>query len=453
MIRRQILVCLLAIPLVFAVRPRYGGEITVRLNEPVSTALNTANYSNLIFYSLIYENFFYLTASGEIGSHIFDEFYYNASSHILTLSLRGNLSFSNGGAVTVQHVQNSLNVFLSLNLLNVSRLTKLIKSITAKGNEVYIELNYDVPDVLNLLTVPELVLVDESGREFSGPFYPAEWPKNQYVLLKANPFYAGGRTFLDAIRVVFQDTPNCDIFLGVPGIGGKDYTEHQAGVYQNAYLCFPKPDISQNTRLAMYSLLRQFQQTLGPRYQVLTALTAADESPVTLQIKLLPQAKIKSLLRFADVKLYLLSSLDEIEKSLVKFFQDSGINITVSLIDDAQLSNFMATSPAQFVLMGKLFQKKTPIGEKISRIVRESTFDQFSDKYLLMLAELDEMKAVQNDTYYMNQIAKISEKIADDGFILPLYKKTFSLYINKRIQAVTVDAVGRPNLGQANVSN
>ena len=51
--------------LVYAIKPYYGGEISIKLNEPTSFTLNTANYSNLIFYSLIYENFFYLQKDGD----------------------------------------------------------------------------------------------------------------------------------------------------------------------------------------------------------------------------------------------------------------------------------------------------------------------------------------------------------------------------------------------------
>ena len=75
----------LALTLVFAIKPYYGGEINIRLNEPASFNLNTANYSNLIFYSLIYENFFYLKKDGEIFSNVFQEYRYIADYHIFAL--------------------------------------------------------------------------------------------------------------------------------------------------------------------------------------------------------------------------------------------------------------------------------------------------------------------------------------------------------------------------------
>ncbi len=71
------LALLLAALLGGAIKPYYGGEITMRLNEPTSFHLNTANYSNLIFYSLIYENFFFLKKNGEITSNVFQDYRYD----------------------------------------------------------------------------------------------------------------------------------------------------------------------------------------------------------------------------------------------------------------------------------------------------------------------------------------------------------------------------------------
>ena len=70
----KIAVALLALSFIFAVKPYYGGEISIRLNEPEEFAFTPSSYSNLIFYSLIYENFFYLKKNGDIQSHIFQEY-------------------------------------------------------------------------------------------------------------------------------------------------------------------------------------------------------------------------------------------------------------------------------------------------------------------------------------------------------------------------------------------
>jgi len=94
----------LALLLGAAIKPYYGGEITIRLNEPTSFHLNTANYSNLIFYSLIYENFFYLKKTGEISSNVFQEYRYDPTGKTLLLTVRDTLSSANGKDLTAKNI-------------------------------------------------------------------------------------------------------------------------------------------------------------------------------------------------------------------------------------------------------------------------------------------------------------------------------------------------------------
>ena len=53
----------------------------------------------------------------------------------------------------------------------------------------------------------------------------------------------------------------------------------------------------------------------------------------------------------------------------------------------------------------------------------------------------------------MEQLARISETIINDGFIFPLFQKNYSLYIRKVWQALEIDYYGRPLLQKAGKTN
>ncbi|HSQ34479.1 MAG TPA: ABC transporter substrate-binding protein [Candidatus Binatia bacterium] len=273
----------LACVLVFAIRPYYGGQISVKLNEPTSFTLNTANYSNLILYSMIYENFFYMQKNGTITTNVFEDYRYDAPSKTLILTVKDNLSFSNGKPLTAKNIQISLKMFLGANLFVASKLNKVIKNIRVSENQVLVELLADKADILDMLTVPELVVLAENEQSFSGPFYPQEWEKSRHLVLKANPFYAGGRTYLDAVKVVFTDEALPDVFLSAPKVHRENFSEFDSGIFQNIYLCFLQGDVGQNTKIALYTLLKKFNADTGSKYRELNTLTRDEESPVSIR--------------------------------------------------------------------------------------------------------------------------------------------------------------------------
>ena len=438
-----------------AIKTRYGGTLAIRLNEPTSFSLNTANYSNQIFCSLIYENFFYLNAKGEIFSNLFQSTIYDSNSKVLALALKDNLSFSNGKPLTANHILISLKIYLSQKLLSSSKLSKIVKNIRLADNQVLVELFFDTPDILSMLAAPELVVMadTEQSQAFSGPFYPDQWEKSRFLILKANPFYPGGRTYLDAVKMTFTDDGLPEIFLAKPAITRKDYREFDSGIFQNIYLCFPQPDVGQNTRIALFTLMQRFNEASGLGFAKLHSLTRDDESPVSIQIKTIPAARVTSILKYADIKLYILSSLTEIENSLNQFLKDERVKIETLFIDDNQFSNFLETAAVKFLLIDKIFQKKNPIEEKISQILKETSFSQFNEKYLRMLSELQEVAYIHNQELLLEQVAKINEAIIRDGFILPLFQKHYSLYLKNTIKGAEVDGFGRPLLHRATIGN
>ncbi len=170
-----------------AIKPNYAGEARIRLGEPATFAFSPSNYSNLVFYALIYENFFYLEGGGRLRSNLFSAHHYDKEARALVLELGRNLSFSDGSPVTPGHIIKSLEAFVSRNLHGARQLGKQIRRMRVEKNSVVLELTSHLPDAVFSLAVPELILQADRESVFSGPFVPVEWEQGRHILLKANP--------------------------------------------------------------------------------------------------------------------------------------------------------------------------------------------------------------------------------------------------------------------------
>jgi MarR-like DNA-binding transcriptional regulator SgrR of sgrS sRNA len=440
----KFLLMLISLAFIFAIKPNYGGEIKIKLNEPDTLSYTSSNYSNMIFYSLIYENLFYMQSNGYVYSHLFSSYVYNTQLTRLQLQLKDNLCFSNGKPISGQNIKYSLEFFLNLNYYYSTKLRKVIKRISVSQNSINIELYYDYPDILSLLSAPELVLISGENQVFSGMYVPIEWVQKQYIKLAANKFYPGGRPYLDHIKVVFNEVELPDIFLSSPNAGRDNYTETESGVYQNVYIAFPKTKISQNTRVALYSLLKDFNEYKS--LKSLQSLTADAESPVAIEIEKFSKHKIRTVLKSSKIKLYLLSSLNYLDNDLLAFFKENGIRIETVYLDNNELQNFLENIAIEFVILEKIFNKRQPTEEKIKKIIKEMTFQRMNVDYLKLINEMEEVKNFKNEEMFVTQLAKMIEKIISDGFILPLFQNDFSLYVKKDLAPITMDYYGRPVL-------
>lgn len=439
-----IIITVALLVLISAVKPYYGGEATIRLNEPTNFSYTPSDYSNLVFYSLLYENLFYLRNNGELFSNIFSNYKYNGTERTLVLDLKGNLSFSNGDPIRVESVKLSIDLFLDLKIENALKLRRIIKNIEIKPeeNRIFVRLLYDYPGIVSLLTAPELVLMSGGRGVFSGMFYPVEWEQNRYLRLVPNLYNPGGRTYLDSMKIVFYDYQYPDIFLAKPGLTGEAFTEFNAGIYQNIYLGFPAGKVSPNIQIALYSLLREFAGVID--MEPLNVLTAEDESPVTLKIKTFSDREARSILKRSRVKLYILSSLKEIEGKFEEFLNQKDVQLETIYLNDNTLANFMDSAQVNYLLLVKVFNKRVPLEEKIKRIINEMSFSRFDETYLKLVNELEEVTSLKNEELLLEQVSRLIEKIVNDGLLLPLFQKRYSLYVRKGFKDIEMDYYGRP---------
>jgi MarR-like DNA-binding transcriptional regulator SgrR of sgrS sRNA len=427
-----------------AVKPYYGGEIIVRLNEPTNFSYMPSDYSNLVFYSLLYENLFYLKSNGELFSNVFSNYKYNANERTLALELKENLSFSNGDPVRVESIKLSLELFLNLKVENAFKLRRIIKNIEIKAgeNRILIRLLYDHPEIVTLLSAPELVLMSGGRGVYSGMFYPVEWEQNRFLRLAPNLYNPGGRTYLDSVQIIFYDYQYPDIFLAKPGLTDETFKEFNAGIYQNIYLGFPAGKMSPNIQIALYSLLREFAGEID--MEPLNVLTADEESPVSLKIKTFSDREARSILRRSRVKLYILSSLKDIEGKFADFLNRKNVQLETIYLNDNTLDNFMDSAQVNYLLQVKIFNKRVPLEEKIKRIVNEMSFSRFDENYLKLVHELEEVALSKNEELLLEQVSNLIEKIVNDGLLLPLFQKRYSIYVKNKLKDIEMDYYGRP---------
>lgn len=444
-IRFLLLVLVCVVALSGAIKPPYGGEVRIRLGEPATFAFSPSNYSNLIFYTLIYENFFYLMPGNQLESNIFSSYQYDGKTRSITLDLEPNLSFSDGSPIEGAHVRKSLDTFLSRNLLGARKLGRLVRKIHLNGDRLTIELSTHRPDALFLLAVPELILQGDRDSTFSGPFTPGKWEQGKYILLNSNPFYPGGRSYVDGVRVVFSDPQNPDIFLSTPGtFDSKQFDERDAGIFQNIYLSFPGEKVGRNTRIALYSLFYEYFRTR--EYSELNALTSGDESPVTINIKRISSRRVRSVLRSSRIQVYLQSSMKNEEEKLLEFLRKKNVAIQALFVEDGQLRNFLNGTSIKYMILEKVFQRRMPLEEKVQRVVAELTFGRFNTQYLQLISELREVTGLNNEEMLMDQVARIIGRIVDDGFLMPLAQKRYSMFVKRRMRGFRMDVYGRPLL-------
>ncbi|MEN8152640.1 MAG: hypothetical protein ABFR75_01335 [Acidobacteriota bacterium] len=440
---KKLLILLITLTFLGAIKEKYEGTLNIRLNEPVNFSHSTSNYSDTIFYSLIYENFFYLNKKADISSNIFSQYIYEKEKRVVTLKLKPNLSFSTGAPVTTKNIKYSLRFFLNRDISAAKKLSRVIRSFRYEGDFFYIDLNYNVPDILNILTAPELVLLSLNEQAFSGQFFPSQWERNKFMILVPNLFYPGGRSYLNQIKIVFYDYYYPDLYLGDPGSVNKGYSEKNSGIYQNIYLSFPSGKTGTNTKIALYSLLKNF--LLKFNFVRLNSLTSAEESPVSVGIKKFSFRKIRTILRYSQIKLYISSSLKRIEKDLLEYLKSYNINISLVFIENSKLKEFIKSNRSvKFLVSEKLFNKKDHIEDKIRSIISELSFTRFNEKYLKFLKELEEIKNINNEELLIESVSNIVTTLINDEFVLPLAHKKFSLYINNNFKDIFMDYYGRP---------
>ncbi len=440
-----IILLLLACGQLFALKPKYGGELRLFLNEPSSYMINVNDYSSLIFCSLIYENFFYATGEGVVFSNIFQQYYFDRQAKEFHLILKKNLAFSDGSKIEPVHIINSLRFYLSQMNLSAHRLKTVLKNISASGNDIVIQLQTDRIEPLELLLSPSLVLLAPKENVFSGPFIPGEWKRQESLELIANRYYPGGRAYIDKIRIYFQEQQQreLDLFLTDQQTDVKNFDCIEAGILQNFYLAVFDEEVSKNLKLALFSLFKLFGNRHPGKFHQLNALGSDESSPVSLRQEIFNEQKIRNLLKSSNTNLLAASSLAYLEGDFQKFFKELSVDINLNFIELEQLTTYLKNFKTNFLLISKIFLRIQSELEKLDLVLREVLMTGSEERVFQFSKELEELKGVPDRQVVQEGVARISAEILKRGLVLPLFQKKYFFLIKKKLSGRETDLYAR----------
>lgn len=427
----------------FSIKNKYGGEVSIYLNEPYSLNYINDDFSSMIFYSFIYENFFFIKKNGETFSNIFKYYLYEPRQNRVELRLKENLSFSIGDPITTQSISYSINEFVKLETSESKELSKVLKGIRTNGQIVTLILNYEYKDIITLLSSPQLVLLSKKSGNFSGAFTPFKWKKGKNIILKANKYYSGGRSYIDSIKVVFDikgEYP--DVFLSTrTGMGGK-FEKEKCGIYENSYLIFPDPKTRLNTKRALYSILKDFarEQSL----KSLDVLTSDEESPVVIDIKKMSLRQAKRTILYSKVNMFFFPSLKEYQSNFNEYLESRKIGIKPFFLDSKMKRGNLNDENSKYIVLQKSFLKVTPLKAKIKRIISEMLFSRYNEQFMLKTKELDELQFLNKRELLMDKIAALISELVNKGILYPLFQKEYYLYYDKKLSGFKLDYYGKP---------
>jgi len=434
---------LISILFIFSIKIKYGGELSILLNEPVDFNFSETNYSNSIFYSFIHENFFYMKNDGTVYSNIFKNFSFDETKNKVLLEIKENSCFSNGSPIHGKNIHYSLKVFFNRENYIAKKISRSVKKIETGINWVAINLNYKIDNIFQLLSSPELVVLSMNENAFSGMLTPDEWERKKFIKLVPNRYFPGGHVYLDRVNVIFNENTTPDVFLSEPNSVFSSYRELKGGVYQNIFLTFPMGKTGKNTRIALYSFLNVFFKK--SKLEEISSLTSDNESPVSVKITQFSMRKIRMILRNSKFKLYVNSSLKKYQDDLNAFIKSNSLKISLVFIKNIQLREFTGNGTIiKFYLTEKLFSSITPHVDKIKKIIFELTFSRFNERYLKLVNELDELRYMENNELLMDKLSNVIELLINKEYILPLNQKRFSIFIKDKFKNIFIDYYGRP---------
>lgn len=190
-------------PLQGAVRPRYGGTLTVELS-PAFAALNpsevlpdaTAQSKREDVLPLVVETLVCLDEKGGIAPKLAVAWQHDAERRHWRFSLRAKATFHDGEALTAAAAAPSLSAALKKKYSDVT--------LTAGGQTLVIRSSNPMTDLLTELARPRAAVFRSSEKVpliGTGPFRIAAWEPNRRLTLAAFEEYWGARPFLDSVIV------------------------------------------------------------------------------------------------------------------------------------------------------------------------------------------------------------------------------------------------------------
>jgi ABC-type transport system substrate-binding protein len=183
-------------PLPGAVRPHYGGTLTVELSSAWTT-LDTGGLGAALSVPIA-ETLVRANARGEIRPVLAVAWQHDPDFKRWRFSLRPKVTFQDGEALTAAAAAPALLRALKQDDPDVS--------IEAGGQALVVQSDHPMPALLERLAWPDAAILrksDASPLIGTGPFRVAAWEPGRRLTLAAFDDYWGGRPYLDSIEIEF----------------------------------------------------------------------------------------------------------------------------------------------------------------------------------------------------------------------------------------------------------
>ena len=179
-----------------AVRPRYGGTLTVELSGAWTT-LDPGSFKTALSIPVT-ETLVLVNARGEIQPVLAVAWQHDPDFKRWRFSLRPKVTFQDGEALTAATAAPSLLAALKQVYGDVS--------MEAGGQALVVQSDHSMPDLLEQLALPDARIFRKSDANpliGTGPFRVTRWEPGRRLTLGAFDDYWSGRPYLDSVEIEF----------------------------------------------------------------------------------------------------------------------------------------------------------------------------------------------------------------------------------------------------------
>lgn len=450
--KRILLILFCSFLILFFTRPRYGGQLTIFLQEPLNLNPYESSFSDLPLFSLLWTNVLE-RIDGKISSAVFEKWEYNKEKNSWKFVLKDGLLFSNGTPITSRDVKKSIELYLrseqpGSQILSecisggeefLSGVTASLRGILASDpTELVINLKTSGEDFLDLLSSPFIFLYTGSNSIFSGPYILSSLERGESITLKPNPYFGRGRVFLKGIKIYFgKDIQNLD--FSYEAIKTSQSANEFKGVSRSVFMFFNPQALNHNTRVSLFLIIKN----KFPKAELFEPLNSYVEDGFTIplpqvfrsQSSVLPQLK----LNFAVEK-----GLEPLVPVIEKILKDAKVEPEFVFVPSVQIKRIFESQYFQVIIF---IPNPSPFYSKekeLMHYIKEYEIHRYDENFVTVKNLLSELESITDNEKKMETLFYIQKNMMGNAIILPLCKVKTKFYLSNKFEGLKIDDYGRP---------